>query len=114
MFRKDEPLIRKSKMPPKRKLKQSPPEESSDSGTDTPAARSESPPLPVYRNEQVAVHVQLFSGLPTESVLAQVVGVAARLSARITALAHTSVSGEARVYRDCICYAPVPVTDREA
>ena len=102
MFRENEPLIRKLKMPPKRKLKQSPPEESSDSGSDTSAERSESPPLPVYRNAQVGIHVDFFSGLPTESVLAQVVGVAARLSARSTALAHTSVSGEARVYRDCI------------
>ncbi len=84
-------------MPPKRRLKQEPPEENSDAST-----VSSSSPSPPEHQYDVGLHAALFANLPTESVLAQVVGVTARLNARITALAYSSVTGDARVYRDCI------------
>ena len=86
-------------MPPKRSRLKSPP---SDEDSAASTERSSSPSPPVYRNANVATHAALFAELPTDSVLSQIVGVATRLSARITALSHSAVAGDARVYRDCI------------
>ena len=83
-------------MPPKRKFK---PEQSDDGSSSSDSSPS---PLPTLQEELVAVYTELFSGFPTESVLSQIVGVATRLSARITALSYSAATGDARVYRDCI------------
>jgi hypothetical protein len=84
-------------MPPKRSLK----EESSDEGTNSSSESSPSP-SPAIHDGLVACYADLFSGLPHDAVVSQAVGVATRLIARLSALSHLTVTGDVRVYRDCI------------
>jgi len=83
-------------MPPKRRLKAE--VQSSDSSSERTAS-----PLPTYLHPADASHAAFFAGLTTDQVLSLIVGVATRLSARVSALSHSAASGDARVFiRDCI------------